>query len=787
MEPGHQHTASPTTDNTELRRFFERYLRYWRWFVLSCIICIGLAYTYLRYTTPQYAASARIMLGDDKKTAPEMAIFEDLNFLSGSGNKVEDEIQIIKSRTLMTKVVKERQLNIQYYTEGRIHEIELFPEVPVKLNFIASDSTLNQSDFTFNIEIKSETSFNYQFENETKVKHVDFGENIITPSGDMVIIPAINNIERFKNTTIKIRLQPVNKVAEYYRNKIVVSPIEEGSSVVQISLNDPVIEKAKQIINTLIQKYQENTVEEEKLIAKNTADFISSRIDLIATDLSNVDQVVEQFKIGNRLTDIASEADIYLSSGSENEQKLSAARTELSMVNYMNDYVEEQSSYELIPSNIGLSDPSITSITSKYNELVLERQRLLKSSSEKNPIIVNLNQQLDGLKQGMQQSLRNLSNSLNIQVSDLERQSARINYKISSVPGQEREFRDIQRQQQIKESLYLYLLQKREEAAISVAATSVNAKVIDPAYGKSDVPISPRRKMVFLAALLAGLAIPFSVIYAGELLDTKIHNKEDLEKIIKQIPLLGELPRVKIKKGLPIIQRYDRSILSESFRIMRSNLDYFIRARNGEQNNIIYVTSTINGEGKTFVSMNLALTLANSDKKVLLIGADIRNPKLHLFLKKSLKRDGLTDYLHNHLLKSRDIIGAYEVNNNHIDVIQSGKIPPNPAELLMSDRMGGLLDNMAAKYDFVIVDTAPAMLVTDTLLISRYAHHTIYVTRAGYTDKRLLNFPKELYQDKRLNGMMMVVNDVKASNFGYGAKYGYGNYGEVKKTKKLRI
>ncbi|XLS30794.1 GumC family protein [Flavobacteriaceae bacterium M23B6Z8] len=790
-QPRNTQAFSGVTESFSLRDTIATYTRHWIWFALSCLICIALAFVYLRYTTPLYGAYAKIMLVDDKNSStPASALLKDLELLSeAESKKVEDEIQVMKSRKLMENVVERLKLNIQFFTEGRVHDLEVFPNPPIKVNFIEADSIIKSSKFAFNIKILSETSFEYSIDEKERSKKYYFGENIPTLLGDIVIIPAIKNIENNTGQTIKVLIHPVKKVAELYKERIAIAPVEPLSKVIVISLEDANKTKAQRIIDTLIDEYNKNSIEQKNAESKATADFINERIDLIATDLASVDSNAERFKTGNRLTDITSEADIYLNTGSDNEQELIKSSTDLSMVNYMNNYLKGQDSFEPIPSNIGLSDPSISNISAKYNDLILQRNQLLKSSNEQNPIIVNLDQQINGLRQSMQQSLSNLRSTLSIRVNNLKQQAARINSRISSVPGQARQLRDIERQQQIKESLYLYLLEKREEATISLTATSPNAKIIDAAYSPNDAPISPKKKVIFMAALVAGLAFPFSIIYLKQLLDNKVHNKEGLSKTFKNIPILGEIPKVKGKKKAMVIERNDRSILSESFRIVRTNLDYLMRSRSKSDesnNNIIFVTSTINGEGKTFISTNMALTLANSDKKVLLIGADIRNPRVHEYIQTEPRDIGLTDYLYDKRVSRKNIIDSIDVEGNSIDIIYSGKTPPNPAELLMSDRLKELLDDTSQLYDFVIVDTAPCMLVTDTLLFSQYADHTIYVTRANYTDKKLLNFPAELFADKKLNGMMFIVNDVKASNFGYGAKYGYGYYTKEKKGKKKK-
>lgn len=775
--------AQKASENKSIRDILNRYSKHWLWFALCCTLFLTGAFFHLRYTTPQYTTTAKIMLTEDKTVAPQTAVFQDLG-IGGTTKKIDDEIQIITSRRVISNVVKKLKINMQYFTQGSVHELEIYPYYPVNLSFIASDSIVNKAKFTFYVDINSESSFTFWMENdESNAKTYPFGKSVPTPVGDVIITPP-SYVKKFVGQVVKIKVIPVETITQNLKNSIGVSPINEYSNVIQLSINHAVNEKARDILNTLIAEYNQQTIDEKALVAKNTADFISQRIDLIATDLADVDNTVERFKTGNRLTDITSEADIYLSTSSQNEQELVSAGTELTMVNFMKDAVNTKGKYETVPSNVGLSDPTISNVTAKYNELILERQRLLKSSNEKNPVVVNLDQQIDGLRETLKQSLNNMGNSLNIRVNNLRNQGARLNSRISSVPGQERELRDIQRQQQIKEALYLYLLQKREESAIAMVTTAPDAKIVDAAFSQSDTPVTPKKKMVYLAALLLGLAIPFSVIYIKDLLDNKVHNKEDLEKLLYGVPVLAELPRVQDKKE-STIQPNDRSVLAESFRILRTNLDYYIRRDNTQnrKSHIIFVTSTINGEGKSFTAFNLALTLSYSNKRVLILGADVRNPGLNLFMHGSLSEKGLTEYLSEPLNES-DIISNLYADDNLLDIIHSGKIPPNPAELLMSNKIESLFNYLRAKYDYIVVDTAPCMLVTDTLLISKFADHTVYVTRSEYTEKKMMSFTRELFEAKKLNNMLLVVNDVNATNFGYGAKYGYGYYGSTKKGKK---
>lgn len=778
--------------NFDFKKVMTVYLKQWKWFVLSCMLCIVLAFFKLRYTAPEYKADAKIMLVDDGGVSnPAEEILKDLGKIPNSDSKkVEDEIEVLKSRKLMKGVVKRLDLNKKFFAKGRIHNTEYFPleKAPLKINFLVSDTLVDNSKLDFSINVTSETTFDFIYFKEAEEEEISkkafFGKNVSTVIGDILITPNANNLKNFIGQTFYIQIRPVEKVAESYRKAVKIKQAGEFSKVINLSLDDRVVAKAKAVLDTLIDEYNRTSIEEKSAKSNNTAEFINKRINLIASDLGEVDDEIEQFKTGNKLTNITSEANLYLQSNAKTEQDLVISRTEYNKINFMKNQLNDNS-FERIPANIGLSNKSVNSIASKYNELLDNRNRLLKSSNEKNPIIVNLDQQLLALKNSLREGLDNSAEAVGLQIKSLENQASKLNSKIYAVPGQVRKSRDIEREQGIKESLYLYLLQKREEATISLISTSPNAKIVDTA-NSTNIAVSPNKTITYFASIIIGCCIPFAFFYVRELLDTKIHNKEDLQKILKNITVLGEIPRLN-KSDKTLVERNDHSILSESFRIIRTNADYIRKGRNvKDYNNVIFVTSTINGEGKSFFSMNMALTIANTGKKVLLIGADIRNPQIFPAIKNVVKEkgnnnNGLTEFLVEGSLSVQDVVNQHKINEIDVDVLLSGKVPPNPAELLMADRVKELFDEVSKEYDYVIVDTAPSMLVTDTILISQYAGHTIYLTRANYTEKEILNFAKELNEDKKLNGMMLVVNDVKQSNFGYGAKYGY--YGTPKKKK----
>nr|WP_228027888.1 polysaccharide biosynthesis tyrosine autokinase [Costertonia aggregata] len=743
----------------------------------------------MRYDVPLYSAQASIKITN--KGSSELNVFKDLEVLSGdSGDPIEDEVLSFKSRSNLIEVAKRLQLNVKVLAIGDIKNSEIYGDLPFKINFIESDSVIRNANFDFYIQPKTNTTFAFSLQKDSPSKKFDFGEDISTKIGDIIITPNFKDISNFRNKEFKVEVRPINTVAQYYQRSISIAPEQKGASVLNIYLYDPVLKKAQDIINELIKVYNENEINDKRNIANRTSQFIEDRISNIYSDLSSVDQNAEEFKSNRGLTDISSQASLNLNSGALSEQELQNTQIQLQIASSMKDIVENSDGFEVLPSNIGLSDQSIATTTARYNELALERKKLLESSNDKNPIIVNIDEQLSNLKQNMQSSLGSMTNNLNLQANSLSKRLSTINSRLYSAPKNERKLRDITRKQETTEALYLYLLQKREEAQIAFASSEPNFKVIDWAYSLSSSPIGPNKRIMYLAAIFVGLLIPFMILYVRDLLDTKIHNKRDLEKIVDIIPVLGELPKLG-RKEKKLIHTQDRSILAESLRILRTNLDYLLKTNSSSENgNVIFVTSSVSGEGKTFVSSNLTMTLASTDKKVLLIGADIRNPKLYTFFsgkdvdklgtKIRDNKDGLSEYLFNDDLGIKDVINPILAHDTTIDVIYSGKIPPNPAELLMSDRFEELFKDVSKKYDYIVVDTAPMLVVTDTLLISKYADQILYITKAGMTEKKVLEYPLKLKNDKKIKNLSFVVNNVKQLDLGYGGKYGYG-YGKTLK------
>ncbi|WP_247716460.1 GumC family protein [Sinomicrobium weinanense] len=767
-----------------MRDQLEAYLVHWKWFVLSVVFCIAFALLYLRYTTPHYSVSASIMIKDDKKggITSELSAFQDIGLFGNVTNSVDNEIEVLKSRTLMENVIKKLGINVSYFVKGNIRTSEAYKNTPIHINFSVPDSVLYEVDTTFTVKINTEMGFTLFDEDGNNMGKYGFGEKLNSGVGNMMILPRFDRVEELSSKEVDVVIKPLAKVTLAYRDRIEIAPTGQNTSVIQLKLEDVVRQKAQDILNTLIEQYNIDVVADKNLVSGNTARFIEKRLALIEAELGEVEENVENFKETNQLTDITSEAEIALGNASDYAKRIVEVETQLQLTNFLIDYLADiQDNSSLIPANVGTENTSISPLIMEYNKLVQERSRLMEGSTENNPVIVNLDSQISKLRQTIRQTLNNLKTSQTIALNDLKQQENLLSSRISNVPGQERRYRGIERQQQIKETLYLYLLQKKEETAISLEVTAPNSKIIDAAYG-ADKPVSPKNKIILLASFMLGLLIPFGTIYLKDLLDTKLQGRKDIEGRLT-VPFLGDVPKSQTSEE--IISMDSRSSTAEAFRILRTNLDFMLANAGKGKAKKIFVTSTVGGEGKTFVSINLAGTLALSGKKVLVVGMDIRNPKLTEYVEFPHSR-GLTNYLTNGETSLNDMIFKFNKEGfDHLDVLTSGVIPPNPAELLMSDKVGRLFAELEDRYDYIVVDTAPVSLVTDTLLISKYADVFVYVCRAGYLDKRLLVIPENLYKEKRLPNMAILINDTDAKK-GYGYGYGYG-YGQETKPWWKRI
>jgi len=782
-------TTTNLQDELNLREQLETYIRQWPWFVITVLIALTGAYLYLRYATPIYQTKTSIIIKDSRGlgAASEYAAFQDIGLISGmNANSIENEIALLRSKRLLNAVVQQLDLEVSYFREGNIKTTEMYGDLPFKVVVLEKSETTAYYPYPLHFQQTGETTFTITDpELNTTAEH-SFGEEVALPFGRIVVIPQkLSNLPQdyTQGQVIQVYFRDAPRVVSTFQSAIQVSPIDRNASVLELSLNYPVRQKAEDILNELVFQYNRDAIEDRNMVTMNTARFIDERLSILFEELDSVETDKVEFKEEYRLTDIGVEANLTLNSAADFQKQQLNVGVQLELLELIAEQIKSQEEIALLPTNLGVSGEGLIGLVTSYNNLVLERNYRLRSATPNNPTVRSLTNQIEEVRQNVIASLQNLKTSLQTTLRDLQAQEARLGNRLYQVPSLEKEYRGIERQQNIKEALYLFLLQKREETAISMAVTAPKAKVVDAAYS-SFGPIAPKRNIIYLAALLLGLLVPFLIIYLGQLLYNKIRNRKELEKESHGLSIVGEVPKVSSKDS-ELIGKNDRSILAESFRILRTNIEYlFINKEVGSGAKTVFVTSTVKGEGKTFVAVNLALTLATTNKKVLAIGGDIRNPQFHRFITGAKRKKGFTDFLVNDKLDLATLIEPSGLHPN-LDMLYSGSIPPNPAELLMSPKVAELFDTLRTQYDYIIVDTAPSMLVTDTFLINKYADTTLYVVRADYTEKRLLEFPVDAVKTQKLNNIALILNNIKMTNFGYyGSKYyGYGYaYGSEKNT-----
>ena len=563
------------------------------------------------------------------------------------------------------------------------------------------------------------------------------------------------------------------RVAKGYCNSLSIAPTSKTTSVAVISLKNSSLQRGQDFINQLLEMYNRNTNNDKNEIAQKTAEFIDERIGIISKELGSTEANLESFKRDAGITDLTSEAQIALAGNAEYEKKSVENRTQISLVNDLRKYLRGNE-YEVLPSNVGLQDAALIGAIERYNEMLIERKRLLRTSTENNPTIVNLDTSIRAMKANVQATLEGTLQGLMITKESLDREASRYSRRISNAPGQERAYVSIARQQEIKAGLYLMLLQKREENAIALAATANNAKIIDEAIA-DDTPVSPKGKMIYLIALVLGIGIPVGIIYLIELTKFKIEGRADVEKLTS-VPVVGDIPLTdekNDKNGSIAVFENKNNLMSETFRNIRTNLQFML----DNDQKVILVTSTVSGEGKSFVSSNLAISLSLLGKKVVIVGLDIRKPGLNKVFQLSNKERGITQYLSNPETDLMELVQPSDVNKN-LFILPGGTVPPNPTELLARNGLDRAIETLKKHFDYVILDTAPIGMVTDTLLIGRIADLSVYVCRADYTHKAEYTLFNELSFEKKLPNLCTVINGVDLKKRKYGYYYGYGKYGK---------
>lgn len=752
----------------------------WKWFLLSILICGGIAwYNYARAPLV-YFRSATVIIKDPSNKASTSGLDRFDNFI----NKVNvaNEILQFRSKKLMREVVQRVHADVSYQIKDGLRSNELYNESPV---LVSLPDALPEQSFSFTMTLKDAKTVTLSDFSGIEAKpsyEVALNDTVAIIEGMNVVVTATNYLrDSWLNTPIRVQKLPVESMVNYYKNALGIQQEEEEASILTLALKDSSPARAEDVLNTLITVYNEEAIKEKNQVAVNTANFINERLIIIERELGNVESNLESFKQRNQIVDIASSAGMYMTESQKYNADAMELETQLRLANFIKDYLTDPSKEtDLIPSNTGISDMNIENQISLYNAAKLKRDHLIDDSSVNNPVVQELNNSLRAMKQSIIRAVDNMIVSLNVKRNDAQNREMRAQDRVTAIPTKERQMLSIERQQKIKEALYLFLLNKREENALSQAMADNNARVIDGAEG-SNAPISPNRNRILLLGLLVGIALPGAVCLAILFMDTRVHGRKDIEGVTS-VPYLGEIPLDKEamkdhRKKVMAVKEQGDDIVSEAFRILRTNMAFLSKKDKPAQ--VITFTSFNIGAGKAFIARNLSMSLAYMKKRVVMVDLDIRKGTLSRHF--GHYHVGVTNYLSDNTVKVDDIIQHQE----GFDLIPAGILAPNPAELLMDNRLDELMNELRTRYDYIIADNVPVGLIADATIANRIADLTIFVVRAGKLDRRQLPDIEKLYQEKKLKNMALVLNGANPERHGYGYSYGYG-YGYGYRTKKKK-
>lgn len=777
--------GKPADDFIRIQDLWSMFVPKWYWFAISLFITLTIAVLYLLSTPPIYTRTAAILVKDNSKSSSSTSAMNDFSDLGifKSNTNINNELLTLKSPTLMTEVVNRLGLNETFTIRKGLKNVDLYKVSPVTITFCDKIEV----PLSFTIKFSSKEAFAIS---ELEISGEDIGETLSAQMGDsiqtsagiMIVSPTQEFTDAFIGTSIRYVRGSVRAAVDTYSNALVAELGNEDATIINLSINDTSIRKAEDILNTLIEVYNENWIRDKNQIAVSTSQFISDRLGVIESELGHVDENISSYKSEHLLPDVQAASSLYMAQSAENNKELSTLNNQLSTAQYIRRELNTKQLDQTLPANSGIVSANIETQISEYNNLVLDRNRLIANSSEKNPLVKNMASSLQSMQRTIIQSVDNLIVSLNTQIRSLRRQEEATTNRLASNPNQAKYLLSVERQQKVKEELYLYLLQKREENELSQAFTAYNTRLITAPRG-SMFPTAPRKMNILLVAFAVGLLVPAVGIFMKENMNTKVRGRKDLENL--SIPFIGEIPQYSGTKKkwwefkhrkrqdmkIIVVNEGNRNIINEAFRVLRSNMDFMASKDNNQH--VFVLTSFNPGSGKSFLAINIAISFAIKKKKILVIDGDLRHRTVSSYVDSPNK--GLSDYLNNQIEDWKEIIVSYKGYTN-LHILPIGTIPPNPTEVLEDSKLSMLIEALRPEYDYIFIDCPPVDIVADAQIIEKWADRTIFVVRSGLLDRSMLSELENMYTGKRFKNLSMILNGTESTGGRYGYRYGY-HYG----------
>jgi tyrosine-protein kinase Etk/Wzc len=750
-----------------IREALYNYIKNWQWFVICAVISLCLGYVYVQYQIPQYKVEIDLLIKDNKSASTENDLLQQLN-LNSSGKIIENEIEILKSNTLWERVVNSLGLQTLYYVQNRISRKIFYKNIGYNVELLKPNSNSYAKPWTANFS-NNTMKFNG--------KPIAFNIPVQTEAGLILITPApgVNITKQVMN----VQFTAIDVVAQSYIDNLKIVPASKESTVLEITLEDADPRRGKDVLNKLVDEYKREAIEDKNVTTANQLSFLKNRINAIAVELNSVERNVQNYKSSNGIMDMSSESTTFLNAVQANDAEISKLQIQKSTLANLENYLKLPDNDQVrLPAMLGVLDPTLLALVNQLGEAQIKKQSLLRTIPETNPIVSSINDQIKSLKQTIVHTLQNLKSGVSVTEQQLKNQASQYKSTIRNVPSKERGLVDVMREQSIKNNLFTYLLQKREETALSLASTVADSRTIDAAKG-GKYPIKPVKATLYLTFLLMGLFLPFAVIAIKETLNVKIRSRADIEKYTNAA-ILADISQTTERDPLIAVSK-PRSMIAEQIRALRSNLQYISPQLDHK---VLLFTSSISGEGKSFVSLNLGASLATTNKKVIILELDLRKPKLNIALNIDNTR-GISNYLIGQV-DYKDIIQPIPGQENYY-IMTSGPNPPNPAELLLNGRIDILINQLKQDYDYVLLDAPPVGLVTDAQILSNFADATMYIVRYNYTVKNQIKIIDELYQRQMFKNFNIIFNALDAAAISYGYGYGYGYYEEDQSEKKLLL